>query len=141
MNELSIIQKTYDLIIWYVPIINRLPKTHKYTIGDRPTPNPSQEGINGLYDFLESLITAKYASEKLKLLESLNPKLDIIRYQTRILLDFQLINNKRYEYVSQLISDIGKELGGWVKQQKNQKNPQSINSEKTQKPISSNSQV
>lgn len=110
MNELSIIQKTYDLIIWYVPIINRLPKTHKYTIGDRM--------INSLYDFLETLIIAKYASEKLNLLESLNPKLDIIRYQTRILLDFQLINNKRYEYISQLINEIGKELGGWIKQQK-----------------------
>ena len=110
MNELSIIQKTYDLIIWYIPIINKLPKTHKYTIGDRM--------INSLYNFLESLIIAKYASEKLNLLKSLNPKLDIIRYQTRILLDFQLINNKRYEYISQLIDEIGKELGGWIKQQK-----------------------
>ncbi|NEQ73314.1 MAG: diversity-generating retroelement protein Avd [Okeania sp. SIO2C9] len=110
MNELSIIQKTYDLIIWYVPIINKLPKAHKYTIGDRM--------INSLYDFLESLIIAKYASEKLNLLKSLNPRLDIIRYQTRILLDFQLINNKRYEYISQLIDEIGKELGGWIKQQK-----------------------
>ncbi len=110
MNELSIIQKTYDLIIWYVPIINKLPKTHKYTIGDQK--------INSLYNFLESLIIAKYTSEKLNLIESLNPKLDIIRYQTRILLDFQLMNNKRYEYVSQLIDEIGKELGGWIKQQK-----------------------
>ena len=43
MNELSIIQKTYDLIIWYVPIINRLPKTHKFQIGDRL--------VNNLYNF------------------------------------------------------------------------------------------
>ena len=132
MNELSIIQRTYDLIIWYIPIINKLPKTHKYTIGDRM--------INGLYNFLETLIIAKYASEKLNLLESLNPKLDIIRYQTRILLDLKLINNKRYEYVSQLIDEIGKELGGWIKQQK-PKNPQTIKHEKTQKPISSNHQL
>ncbi|MCL2927882.1 MAG: diversity-generating retroelement protein Avd [Trichodesmium sp. MAG_R01] len=110
MNELSIIQKTYDLIIWYVPIINRLPKTHKYQIGDRL--------VNNLYNFLELLIIAKYASEKLNILESLNPKLDIVRYQTRILLDFQIINNKRYEYISQLITEIGKELGSWIKQQK-----------------------
>ena len=34
MKELSIIQKTYDLIQWYVPIFNRLPKTHKFTLGD-----------------------------------------------------------------------------------------------------------
>ncbi|ABG50406.1 conserved hypothetical protein [Trichodesmium erythraeum IMS101] len=100
MNELSIIQKTYDLIIWYVPIINRLPKTHKFQIGDRL--------VNNLYNFLELLIIAKYASEKLNILESLNPKLDIVRYQNRIILDFQIINNKRYEYISQIITEIGK---------------------------------
>ena len=110
MNELSIIQKTYDLIIWYVPIINRLPKTHKFQIGDRL--------VNNLYNFLELLIIAKYASEKLNILESINPKLDIVRYQTRIILDFQIINNKRYEYISQIITEIGKELGSLIKQQK-----------------------
>ena len=114
MNELSIIQKTYDLIIWYVPIINRLPKTHKFQIGDRL--------VNNLYNFIELLIIAKYASEKLNILESLNPKLDIVRYQNRIILDFQIINNKRYEYISQIITEIGKELGSLIKQQK-LKNP------------------
>ena len=27
MNELPIIQKTYDLIMWYVPIINSFPRS------------------------------------------------------------------------------------------------------------------
>ena len=30
MEELPIIQKTYDLIKWYVPILNRLSKDHKF---------------------------------------------------------------------------------------------------------------
>jgi hypothetical protein len=34
MAELSMIQKTYDLIKWYVPILNCLPKAHKFTLGD-----------------------------------------------------------------------------------------------------------
>ncbi len=42
MKELPIIQKTYDLIQWYVPILSRLPKTHKFTLGDRI--------ISNLYD-------------------------------------------------------------------------------------------
>ncbi len=28
-NDLPIIQKTYDLIKWYVPILGRLPRDHK----------------------------------------------------------------------------------------------------------------
>jgi hypothetical protein len=30
MQDLPIIQKTYDLIKWYVPILNRLPRDHKF---------------------------------------------------------------------------------------------------------------
>uniref|UniRef100_UPI0030DCAE59 diversity-generating retroelement protein Avd n=1 Tax=Nodularia spumigena TaxID=70799 RepID=UPI0030DCAE59 len=71
MPDLPIVQKTYDLIKWYVPILNRLPKKHKFTLGGRM--------IIGLYDFLEGLILARYAQEKLTQLELLNAKLDILR--------------------------------------------------------------
>ncbi len=110
MDDLPIIQRTYDLIKWYVPILNRLPRKHKFTLGERM--------IVGLYDFLDNLIIARYAKQKLTILESLNSKLDILRYQTRLLLDFKLINTKRYEYAQQLLNDIGGDLGGWIKQQK-----------------------
>ncbi len=110
MKELSIIQKTYDLIKYYVPIIERFPKVHKFTIGDRI--------INQLYNLLEGLIKAKYAKEKLDELTNLNVQLDILRHQTRLLLDFQLISLKRYEYVSKQIDEIGVELGGWIKKQR-----------------------
>jgi hypothetical protein len=111
MSDLSIIQKTYDLIKWYVPILNRLPRNHKFLLGDRM--------IVGLYDLLENLLKARYEQNKLPRLEALNSDLDILRYQTRLLLDFELVSVKRYEYVSELINAIGAELGGWVKHLKN----------------------
>ena len=107
MSDLPIIQKTYDLIKWYVPILNRLPRNHKFLLGDRM--------IAGLYDLLENLLKARYESNKLTRLEALNSDLDVLRYQTRLLLDFELVSVKRYEYVSELINTIGVELGGWVK--------------------------
>jgi hypothetical protein len=110
MSELPIIQKTYDLIKWYVPILNRLPKNHKFNLGDRI--------ISRLYDILEVLIEARYSSHKLELLEGLNFKLDILRHQTRLLLDFDLMSADRYEYVVKLLHQIGSDLGGWIKQQK-----------------------
>ena len=110
MTELPIIQKTYDLIKWYVPILNRLPRNHKFMLGDRI--------IAGLYDLLEGLIKARYSKDKLPQLQSLNTSLDILRYQTRLLLDFNLFESPRYEYASQLILDIGNDLGGWIKYQK-----------------------
>ncbi len=110
MSDLPIIQKTYDLIKWYVPILNRLPRDHKFLLGNRI--------IIELYDLLDGLIVARYARQKLAQLEDLNSKLDILRYQTRLLLEFNLIKTERYEYIQKLLTDIGTDLGGWIKQQK-----------------------
>lgn len=112
MEELPVIQKTYDLIRWYVPILNRLPRDHKFMLGNRIIAN--------LYELLEGLIAARYANPKLSVLQPLNSKVDILRYQSRLLLDFGLISVQRYEYASKLLTEIGKELGGWIKQQRGQ---------------------
>ena len=77
--------------------------------------------VTGLYDLLESLVLARYQKDKLSLLQALNSKLDVLRYQTRLLLDFDLIAHRRYQYVSKLIDAIGIELGGWIKQQRSKK--------------------
>jgi len=105
MQELPIIQKTYDFIVWYVPILNRLPRDHKFVLGDRL--------INTLYDFLEGLILARYAEKKVTRLEALNGKLDVIRYQTRLLKQFDLLNLQRYEHAAKQLNAIGTDLGGW----------------------------
>jgi hypothetical protein len=112
VNELPIIQKTHDLIKWYVPILNRLPRDHKFMLGDRI--------ISGLYNLLEGLIRARYAKEKLSRLADLNTQLDILRHQTLLLLNFQLLSDKRYAYVSQLVNAIGVDLGSWIKHQHQQ---------------------
>ncbi len=111
MSDLPILQKTYDFVKWYVEILNHLPKTHKYLLGDRLIVN--------LYDFLEKLVQAQYQQEKLDLLTSLNRQLEVIRYQTRLLHDFKVMKVQRYEHVSKLINEIGTDLGGWIRQQKN----------------------
>ena len=110
MRELPIIQKTYDLIRWYIPILNRLPKDHRFALGERI--------VNNLYDLLEELIQARYAkNDKLTRLQSINTQLDILRYQTRLLYDFELISAQRYKYINQQFNKIGSDLGGWIKQQ------------------------
>ncbi|MFM2433237.1 MAG: hypothetical protein RLZZ511_4451 [Cyanobacteriota bacterium] len=107
MENLPIIQKTYDLVKWYVPILNRLPRDYRHTLGERIS--------NELYNLLDGLIQARYSRDKLPQLQSLNTRLDILRHQARLLLDFQLIATKRYEYISQRLTEIGTELGGWIR--------------------------
>ena len=122
--ELPIIQKTYDLIKWYVPILNQLPRDHKFQLGDRM--------VAGLYDLLESLILARYQRDKLPQLQIINSKLDVLRYQTRLLLDFDLLSHKRYQHVGRLINAIGSDLGGWMKQQKGKERELGARSQETE---------
>ena len=74
--------------------------------------------ISGLYDLLEELICAQYEHHKLARLEALNSKLDILRYQSRLLLKFELLSMRRYELAIQRLHEIGNELGGWIKYQR-----------------------
>jgi len=109
-GELPIVQKTYDLIKWYVPILSRLPRDHKFGLGDRM--------VTILYDLLEGFITARYARNKLAILEALSGKLDILQYQTRLLRDFEQMEVNRYEHASRLLDELGRQLTGWLGQQR-----------------------
>jgi hypothetical protein len=108
-GELPVIQKTYDLILWYVPILNRLPRDHKFAVGDRM--------VLVLYDLLEGLLVARYRREKLALLEDLASRVDLLRYQTR-LRDFGLIGVDRHEHAARQLVALGKDLGAWARQQR-----------------------
>ncbi|NCR38594.1 MAG: diversity-generating retroelement protein Avd [Microcystis aeruginosa W13-11] len=108
-KELSVIQKTYDLILWLNPILSRLPRNYRFTLGERIA--------NNLYQLLEGLIEAKYSQEKEEILRSLNPKLSVLYYQIRLMVDLDIMSDKRYENLSRYLVEIGNELGGWLKSQ------------------------
>lgn len=108
--ELSVIAKTYDLILWFVPIIGRFPRSHRFVLGER------LEGK--LYGLLDTLIQAKYHSDRMALLEDANVALETLRFQVRLAKDLELLSLRRYEYVARHIDDIGREIGAWVRQQR-----------------------
>ncbi|HIC76906.1 MAG TPA: diversity-generating retroelement protein Avd [Candidatus Dadabacteria bacterium] len=106
-EELVVIQKLYDYLVWVSPIINRLPRDKKYTIGDRL--------LNRLYDVLEDLIKAKYRScNKLELLEQANVGLEIVRFYQRLIFSDNLWDRKRYQFASKSVNEVGILLGKWV---------------------------
>jgi len=111
-GELPIIQATMDLIQWFVPLLNRLPRDHRFGLGDRL--------VQGLYDLLEGMVAARYSTAKLERLEPLNARLDLLRLQIRLLHNFQLIDDRRYEHVARLVEEVGRQLGGWISQQRRQ---------------------
>ncbi len=108
-GELPVIEQTRDLILWYVPLLNRLPRAHRYTLGERI--------ITSLYELLEELIRARYAKQKRAQLEASNLRLELLRQQARLLVSFKLIDGGQFQHVSKLINTVGISIGSWLKQQ------------------------
>jgi hypothetical protein len=65
-QELTVITKTYDLILWSCNHTSKFPRNHRFVLGERIERN--------LYTLLETLIRAKYARNKTRLLEELAAK-------------------------------------------------------------------
>ncbi|MFM9102453.1 MAG: diversity-generating retroelement protein Avd [Cyanobium sp.] len=110
--ELPIIEACLDLIRWFVPLLQRLPRQHKFGLGDRL--------VSHLYHLLEQLVQARYARAKLPILEPLKGQIVVIQLQIRLLHQFQLIDLQRYEHASRLITAIAKQHSGWLNQQHRQ---------------------
>jgi hypothetical protein len=108
-RELPIIEACLDLIRWFIPLLNRLPRQHKFGLGDRLIAN--------LYELLDQLVHARYSPNKLSILEPLRARIILIQLQTRLLHQFQLIELSRYEHASRLITAISKQHSGWLSQQ------------------------
>lgn len=55
-EELTVITKAYDLILWSCNHTSRFPRNHRFVLGERIERN--------LYDLLETLIRAKYTRQR-----------------------------------------------------------------------------
>ena len=107
-STIQAVPKLYDVIKWLFPQVEKFPRSHKFTLGDRI--------INLTLDVLELLIEATYTRRRLELLRRANIQLEKLRYLIRLSHDFSLFSTKQYEYISGEINEVGKRIGGWIKQ-------------------------
>jgi hypothetical protein len=106
-QELIVITKTYDLILWSCNHTSRFPRNHRFVLGERIE--------RRLYDLLETLLQAKYTRNRQTLLERANLILEILRFQMRLAKDLQCLKINSYAFAAQAIDEIGKLIGGWLK--------------------------
>jgi len=109
-SEPRVVVCLYDLTRWYLERTNRYPKNWRRTLGDK---------IDEL--LLEMLAVAHQARmrrDKRDLLRDLSEKLEILRVLTRLSQDVKCLEVRQYEYVSREIDEIGRQIGGWMKQQR-----------------------
>ena len=96
-EELVVITKTYDLILWSCNHTGRFPRQHRFILGERLE--------RTLYDLLETLIRAKYSRDRNDLLKAANLKLEILRFQMRLAKDLQCLQVKSYGFAAKQIDE------------------------------------
>jgi hypothetical protein len=106
-QELLVITKTYDFILWSCHHTSRFPRNHRFVLGERIECK--------LYDLLENLIKARYTRQRQPLLEQANLILEILRFQMRLAKDLQCLKTNSYAFAAKAIDEIGRLVGGWLK--------------------------
>jgi len=111
MNEfdIPIFKKTYDLYKTFYGYRIFVPKQDRYTIWQRC------ESI--ILDILEGILLTSqtYKAEKLPILEKTSLKLNFLRVFLRLMKEVKTIDNKKYTVLEELVDEIGRMLGGWIK--------------------------
>lgn len=109
MEELKILQKTYDMIKYGNLALLQFPKMERYALaGDIK---------RCMYKILELIIRANKTRNKKPVLYEIDVELDILRTFIRFAADkdTKYLPIRKYEYWSKLLSEIGRMLGGWIK--------------------------
>src|SRR6516165_7336135 len=99
-EELVVLTKTYDLILWSCHHTGKFPRNHRFVLGERIERN--------LYDLLETLIKAKYTRQRQPLLEQANLLLEILRFQMRRAEDLQCLKVESGGLAARAMDEIGK---------------------------------
>jgi hypothetical protein len=101
------IEAHYQFLVWLLPTVEKFPRSHKFTIGDR---------IEGsALDVLEALIEATYTRDRAKHLRHANLGIEKLRFLIRLAADLRLLDRRRYEHAARSLDDTGRLIGGWMK--------------------------
>ena len=107
-ENLAIFEKTYQLILWLYPTVNKFPKSQRFVLG--------QQIENAILDILTGIMVANAARDKTPVLSRVSMTLDTLRILIRLSKDLDFISVKQYTFAAERVNEIGKMLGGWMKQ-------------------------
>ena len=117
LRLLPLLQKTKTAYILWHEYHAILPKTHRYSLGQR---------IDTLFiEIIESVAAAAFLSrqEKLPYVRLAIKKLDTLKILLLILWETKSLDNKKYITLSVKVDEIGRMLGGWNGQLAKQNSP------------------
>ncbi|MBI1813224.1 diversity-generating retroelement protein Avd [Candidatus Peregrinibacteria bacterium] len=107
--DIPIFKKAYELYKTFHGIRNLVPKADRHTLWQRSE--------NVLLEIIEFILLASQLpkAEKLSALERASMKLNLLRMLLRLARDTKAIDLKKSVSIQQIVDEIGRMLGGWIK--------------------------
>jgi four helix bundle protein len=105
-----IFARTYDLVAWLIPATLRFPRAQRFVVTRRLQ--------DAALSFQECLIEANRRSGQARLerLRAADAELDKVRLYLRLAVRWQWLSEGQYAHVSAMVQEVGKLLGGWIRQ-------------------------
>ena len=104
MKESPIFVRTYDLLLWLVPAVERFPRSQPPVLG-----RAVQEAALAL----QLHLTEAALDDDARALGRADVALALLRTRLRLCYDLKLINVGQYQHVSGQVAEVGRLLGGW----------------------------
>ena len=105
---IPIIQKAFDFNVALYGYVNKFPRAHKALLG--------RELLRLALNLVVLLVTANHRVNKVPELQESSARLDALRITLRLAKQLAFLSNTGYEVLSQDLAEVGRMLGGWLKE-------------------------
>jgi four helix bundle protein len=111
-EEMVIFTRTYNLLVWLLPRAAKFPKAQRFVVTKRLQ--------DAALDFQEAIFDANVHSgrDRLAYLQQADAHLNKLRLYLRLVHDWGWLTDGQYRHVSKMVAEVGRLLGGWLKQTK-----------------------
>lgn len=106
-RQSPIFTKTYDFILWLLNHTERFPKSERFRLAKRME--------DCAFNFYERLVEAPRAQNSRAVLLDADLELNKLRLYMRLCHARKLTNADQYQYAANILVEVGKLLGGWLK--------------------------
>lgn len=107
-----IVRRCTELLHWLVPKSEAFPRAQRFLL--------TQRLMAAAFDCHEAIIEAQSYrdSARIRALQRADSALSRLRVYLAMVHEMQWLNQRQYQHVSQMVLEIGRLLGGWLKQSK-----------------------
>jgi len=109
-EEMIVFARCYDLLAWLMPKAEKFPRAFRF--------NVTQRLMDAALDLQEALFEAQSqrGAARLAALRSADAALSRLRLYLRLAHHWRWLSASQFEHVSGIVAEIGRLLGGWLKQ-------------------------